>query len=212
MFRGVVVVSFDYKLGPIVEATFPEGVVPKESLWDLAVDVWMSIFSGEITEDSNQKIYGNLGRLAFISFCENSENYAVIALFDESDGGTVWQFKDTLKEVIGRAVENLRKGTRSTDVARTVYEEINGIIAGPRKLPIEVYNDVTRMYDALGNILKLVNEVKESDVKNKLITAVAELSDRIADLVLNLASLWGDREIINSLIRKAEGAELKGVR
>ncbi|MEM3512417.1 MAG: hypothetical protein QXY80_07170, partial [Candidatus Jordarchaeales archaeon] len=139
MFRGVIVVSFDYRLGPIVEAMFPEGVIPGDAVWNFALDIWMSIFSREVTEDSNQKVYGDLGRLAIISFCENSENYALIALFDDGDGGAVWQLKDALKEVMSRAVEALKKGSRSIDVARSVYDDINGLIAGPRKFPVEVY-------------------------------------------------------------------------
>ncbi|MBS7247035.1 MAG: hypothetical protein QXN15_04180 [Candidatus Jordarchaeales archaeon] len=205
MFRGVIVVSFDYRLGPIVEAMFPEGVIPRDAVWNFALDIWMSIFSREVTEDSNQKVYGDLGRLAIISFCENSENYALIALFDDGDGGAVWQLKDALKEVMSRAVEALKKGSRSIDVARSVYDDINGLIAGPRKFPVEVYERFREIYDALGKVLSVLNEVKDDEVKGKLLSTVSELTDKISDLALNLALTWGDRDIISAILRRAEG-------
>jgi len=205
LFRGVIVVSFDYRLGPIVEAMFPEGVIPRDAVWNFALDIWMSIFSREVTEDSNQKVYGDLGRLAIISFCENSENYALIALFDDGDGGAVWQLKDALKEVMSRAVEALKKGSRSIDVARSVYDDINGLIAGPRKFPVEVYERFREIYDALGKVLSVLNEVKDDEVKGKLLSTVSELTDKISDLALNLALTWGDRDIISAILRRAEG-------
>ncbi|MEM3664907.1 MAG: hypothetical protein QXW47_08600 [Candidatus Jordarchaeales archaeon] len=205
MFRGVIVVSFDYRLGPIVEAMFPEGVIPRDAVWNFALDIWMSIFSREVTEDSNQKVYGDLGRLAIISFCENSENYALIALFDDGDGGAVWQLKDALKEVMSRAVEALKKGSRSIDVARSVYDDINGLIAGPRKFPVEVYERFREIYDALGKVLSVLNEVKDDEVKGKLLSTVSELTDKISDLALNLALTWGDRDIISAILRRSEG-------
>lgn len=205
MFRGVVVVGFDYRIGPVVEAMFPEGVVPRDSVWNLALDVWMSIFSREITEDSNQKAYGDYGRLAVISFCENGENYALVALFDDDDGGVVWQIKDALKEVMDRAVEKLKKGGRSFDVARSVYEEINGLVAGPRRFPVEVYDGFKRIYDMLGKVLNALNEVKDEEVKGRLVGVVSELADSISDLALNLALTWGDRNIISAILRKSGG-------
>lgn len=205
MFRGVIVISFDYRLGPVVEAMFPEGVVSRDNVWNLALDVWMSIFSREITDESDQKVYGDLGKLALVSFCENNENYALVALFDEDDGSTIWQLRDALKEVMGRGVEKLRKGGRSFDVARSVYDEVNGLVAGPRKFPSEVYEGFKAVYDALGEVLKIISDVKEEEVKGRLVGAVSDLTDRISDLALNLALTWGDRDIINAILRRAEG-------
>ncbi len=198
-------VAFDYRLGPVIEAMFPEGVVPKDDAWNLALDVWMSIFSGEISENSNQKVYGELGKLAFISFYENGESYALLALFDDGDGGLVWQLRDELKGIMNRGLEKLRRGGRSIDVAQSLYEEVNGLVVGPRKFPGEVYENFKSIYDVLGEVLKAVNEVGDEEVKGKLVVKLSELTDRISDLALNLALTWGDRDIISAILRRSEG-------
>ncbi|MHA1631655.1 MAG: hypothetical protein ACTSXC_02430 [Candidatus Freyarchaeota archaeon] len=204
MFRGVAVVSFDYRLGPVVEAVFPEGIIPGDKMWDISLDVWMSIFSRKITEENNQKVYGELGKLAYVRFCENNVNYALLALFDSDDGGLVWQLKDELEEVLNRGIEKLKKGVDSHSIARELYDQINGLVVGPKKFPSEVYESFKAVYDALSGVLKIVDEVGEAEVKEKLIKATAELTDKISDLALNLALTWGDREIISAILRRAE--------
>ncbi|MEM3750736.1 MAG: hypothetical protein QXO59_07965, partial [Candidatus Jordarchaeales archaeon] len=60
-------------------------------------------------------------------------------------------------------------------------------------------------YDALGKVLSVLNEVKDDEVKGKLLSTVSELTDKISDLALNLALTWGDRDIISAILRRSEG-------
>ncbi|MHA1583391.1 MAG: hypothetical protein ACTSYM_12965 [Candidatus Baldrarchaeia archaeon] len=202
MLKGVLLVRFDYKLGPVAEAMFPEGFIPRERLWNAALDVWVSSGAKDLSEAKGctQALFHDLGMIACIYFgeVEKTEYYAIAAFFDSKKSDQAWHMLREVEEILKDGINKLRDNMPPDIVAENIYYFIGNLIAKKRfaKAPAHVIVMFRDLFSTLSALIDIISVLDEKS-KRLLLPIVEAHIERLAELALFL----GGREVVRDLIR-----------
>jgi len=202
MLKGVLLVKFDYKLGPIAEAMFPEGFIPHERLWNVALDVWTSSGAKDLSEAKGctQALFHDLGMVACTYFGEAKEvgHYALTVFFDSKSSDQTWHMLKDIEEILKNGINELGNNVPPDLVVKNVYNFVGNLIAKKKisKAPIHVFIMFRNLFSTLSMLIDIVSVLDEKS-KRTILPILEAHVERLAELALFL----GGREIVRDLIR-----------
>jgi len=202
MLKGVFLVRFDYRLGPIAEAIFPEGFIPRERLWNMALDIWVRSGAKDLSEAKGctQALFHDLGMVAFIYFGEvgKDKHYALAAFFDSKKTNQTWHMLEDVKEILKDGINRLKNNVPPERVVEDVYNFIGNLVAKRMfvRVPAHVFIMFRDLFNSLSSLIDIISNLDEKSKELILPTLEAHV-ERLAELALFL----GGREVVRDLIR-----------
>ncbi len=160
--RGVALLRFDNAVGPVIEDIFPKGFIPGELLWNLALDMWMTMGSKSMEEGYNTVVFlKDINLFACIISGGSSQGtpYALSAFFDPESIGGVWSIKDKIMRILSKHIERIRRGEGEAEqLVKDAYGEIVNISLGGKKDVFETFLNTTVEF-----ISRIVSRIRLSD-------------------------------------------------
>ncbi|MHA1721698.1 MAG: hypothetical protein ACTSXW_01340 [Candidatus Baldrarchaeia archaeon] len=202
MLKGVLLVKFDYKLGPIAEAMFPEGFIPHEKLWNVALDVWTSSGAKDLSEAKGctQALFHNLGMIACTYFGEAEKvgHYALTVFFDSKSGDQTWHMLKEIENILKNGINDLGNNVPPDLVVKNVYNFVGDLIAKRKvlKAPTHVFIMFRDLFSTLSMLIDIVSILDENS-KRMILPTLEVHVERLAELALFL----GGRDVVRDLIR-----------
>jgi hypothetical protein len=209
MLKGVLLIKFDYKLGPIAEAMFPEGFIPREKLWNMALDVWVSSGAKDLSEAEGcvQTLFPDLGMIACIFFGKTKEveHYALAVFFESKSKSNeqIWQMQNTVEEILKNGLNKLGNGASPEIVVKEVYYNVGNLIAKRRvsDAPMYVYDMFRSVFDTLSELIDLVTSL-DTQSKDIIMPVLERHVERLAELALFLGGRKAVRELVKKVMEK----------
>jgi len=156
--RGVMLLKFDYALGPLVEKIFPQGIVHEELLWNLALDMWMTMGSRSMERGYSTIVFlRDIGMFTcLVSGGQSEAPYAMAAFFDPEGINGFWGIKDKVINILLEYIEKVQRGEDAEKVVREVYDSIVKVTLSPVKAGVS--GDF--LYETASFIVKLASHVQ----------------------------------------------------
>lgn len=202
MLKGVLLVRFDSKLGPIPEGMFPQDFIDRSKVPEITMQIWANLpkaGSSGCTLVHFSKI--NLFGCLLYDEDSNLGSYCIASFFDSDAVAKIWgRFEDIKKlmEIInGKIKERLPVQTALQELYKNIMKIITRpVISGVLK--DNIYSTFKEVFENLVHLISTIRNIKDEDTKKKLIKEVENLSESL----LTLSILWGGREIATLLIRR----------
>ncbi|MBS7287853.1 MAG: hypothetical protein KIH01_03685 [Candidatus Freyarchaeota archaeon] len=165
--RGVALLRFDYAIGPVVEELFPQGFMPKELTWNLALDMWMAMGSKGMERGYNTVVFLKDVEMfaCLVSGGSGEAPYAMAAFFDPGSISGFWNIKDDVVGVLLRRIERVQRGERAEQAVREAYDDVVNVAVNLRKTGgseaflEETVDFVSRLVDAVQGLGKEADEL-----------------------------------------------------
>ena len=150
--------KFDYAVGPLVEKIFPQGIVPEELLWSLALDVWMTMGSRSMEKGYSTIVFlRDVGMFTcLVSGGQSEVPYAMAAFFDPEGINRFWELKDEVIKILLEHIERVQKGEDAEKVVREAYDAIVKVTLSSVKTGVS--GDF--LYETANFIVKLASHVQ----------------------------------------------------
>lgn len=164
--RGIVLLRFDYVIGPVMEELFPRGFIPEELTWNLALDMWMSMGSKSMEKGYNTIMFLKDVEMfaCLVSGGSGEAPYVMAAFFDPGSMSGLWNIKDEVTGVLLGHIERVQRGERAEQVVREAYDAVVNAIANSRRSSEafleETVDFVSRLTDAIQGLGKEADELK----------------------------------------------------
>nr|MDO8061943.1 hypothetical protein [Candidatus Freyrarchaeum guaymaensis] len=199
--RGIMLIRFDYALGPVAEELFPKNFIPNELLWSMSLDIWMTLGTKSMEKGYNTIVFlRDVGMFAYVvsggSRGEEETPYIITAFFEPKDIGVVWNVKDEILRVLSGKLSSIRDGKESENAVREAYDEITRILASGR-LAIEEYVD-TFMEQTVEFVLKLIKQV--SNLSKEVADRLKPLLREYVTVLVRTASKIGSKKVVESVL------------
>jgi len=209
MIKGALLVKFDYKLGPVAEVMFPEGFIPREKLWNIALDVWVSSGAKDLSEAKGcvQTLFLDLGMMACIFFGKTKEveHYALAVFFESKSESNeqIWQMQNAIEEILKNGLNKLGDGTPPKVVVKEVYYNVGNLVAKKRVLeaPMYVYDMFRSVFNTLSELIEVVTNL-DNELKNMILPILERHTERLAELALFLGGRKAIRELVKKVMEK----------
>ncbi|MEM3664905.1 MAG: hypothetical protein QXW47_08610 [Candidatus Jordarchaeales archaeon] len=189
--RGVMLLKFDYVVGPLVEKIFPKGIINEELLWNIALDMWMTMGSKSMEKGYSTIVFlRDFGMFAcLVSGGYDEAPYAMAALFDPEGVSGFWSIKEEVISVLLDHIERVKRGEDAEKVVREAYDTIVKTTLGLTRAEAsssflhETVDFITRLVSHVQKAGKLGGELKAL-LKNYVERLADEASRAGADEVL----------------------------
>ncbi|MEM1658214.1 MAG: hypothetical protein QXX87_04080 [Candidatus Jordarchaeales archaeon] len=195
--RGVMLIRFDYIVGPLVEKIFPHGIIPEELLWNLALDVWMSMGTKSMEEGYSTTVFLkdiNMFACLVSGGSGGGTPYVMAALFNPEGMGSFWSVRD---KVAGALLEHIKRIRRGEDVEKVVTEAYDAVVKTTLG-PVNVGISSTFLHDTAKFVAKLVFHVQSTGKwDNELREMLRSYVERLADE----ASKTSNNEVLRELVK-----------
>lgn len=209
MLKGSLLVRFDYKLGPVAEAMFPEGFIPREKLWNIALDVWVSSGAKDLSEAKGcvQTLFPDLSMISCIFFGKTKgiEHYALAVFFDSKSGGNerIWQMQKAVEEILKNGLNRLEDGISPEVVVKEIYYNVGNLLVKKRvsEVPVYVYDMFRNVFDTLSELIDVVTSL-DNRFKSMMLSVLERHVERLAELALFLGGRKAVRELVKKVMEK----------
>jgi len=200
--KGVLLVRFDSKLGPIPEGMFPQDFIDRNKIPEITMQIWANLPKA----GGNGYTLVNFNKINLFGFLLYDEDgnlgpYCIASFFDSDAVAEIWGRFEDIKKLM-EIINNKIKEKLPVQVAlQELYENIMKIITRPiisGVLKDNVYSTFKEVFENLAYLISTIKNIKDEDIKKKMIEKVKNLSENL----LTLSILWGGREIATLLIKR----------
>lgn len=159
--HGVMLIKFDYIVGPLVEKVFPHGIIPEELLWSLALDIWMSMGTKSMEESYSTIVFlKDINMFAYLvsGGSGGGTPYIMVAFFNPEGMSGFWSVRE---KVAGILLEHIKKVRRGEDVEKVVTEAYDALIKNVLS-PVSTESSSSFLHDTAKFVAKLVLHVQST--------------------------------------------------
>jgi len=203
MLRGVLLVRFNTKLGPVPEGMIPHDFIDKSKMSEIFMQIWANYpKSGESQFTMVQFNKVNLfGCLLYDD--DNLGSYCIASFFDSDAVDEIWEKLEDIKKLMESTNRKIKENMIAQAALQELYENIMKITAKPtigvsKALADNIYSVFKDVFENMSKLLSVIKNIKDGDLKGKLLQEVEKLSESL----LTLSMLWGGREIATLLIHR----------
>lgn len=202
MLKGVLLICFDSKLGPIPEGMFPHDFVDKSKIPEISMQIWANL--PKTTGMGYTMVHFNKINL-FGCLLYNEDNklgsYCIVSFFEPDSVNEIWEKLEDIKKLMEIANKKIKENMSIQAALQELYEDVMKIIAKPvvsEVLKDNVYSAFKEVFENLVRLISTIKSMKDENIKRKIIEEVESLSESL----LTLSILWGGREIATLLIQR----------
>jgi len=202
MLKGVLLVRFDSKLGPIPEGMFPHDFIDKSKIPEISMQIWANY--PRTDESGFTMVHFNRVNLFGCLLYDNDEklgSYSIVSFFEPSAVNEIWGKFEDIKKLIEIVNKKIKEDLNIQVALQELYENLMKITAKPivsEVLEDDVYSVFKDVFENISGLISTIKNISDDDLKERLLQEAEKLSESL----LTLSILWGGREIATLLIHR----------
>ena len=202
MLRGVLLIRFNTKLGPVPEGMVPHDFIDKSKIPEISMQIWANY--PKTNESGFTMVHLNKVNLFGCLLYDNEDrlgSYCLASFFDSNTVDEVWDKLEDVKKLMEITNKKIKESMLIQEALQELYENIMKITAKQmvgKVLSDNVYSTFKDVFENMSKLISTIKNIQNSDLKEKLLQEVEKLSESL----LTLSILWGGREIATLLIHR----------
>lgn len=202
MLKGVLLVCFDSKLGPIPEGMFPHDFIDKSKIPEISMQIWANY--PRTDESGFTMVHFNRVNLFGCLLYDNDEklgSYSIVSFFEPNAVNEIWGKFEDIKKLMEIVNKKIKEDLNIQVALQELYKNLMKITEKPivsEVLGDDVYSVFKDVFENMSGLISTIKNINDDDLKERLLQEAEKLSESL----LTLSILWGGREIATLLIHR----------
>lgn len=202
MLKGVLLVRFDSKLGPIPEGMFPHDFIDKSKIPEISMQIWANY--PRTDESGFTMVHFNRVNLFGCLLYDNDEklgSYSIVSFFEPNAVNEIWGKFEDIKKLMEIVNKKIKEDLNIQVALQELYKNLMKITEKPivsEVLGDDVYSVFKDVFENMSGLISTIKNINDDDLKERLLQEAEKLSESL----LTLSILWGGREIATLLIHR----------